>query len=75
MIKNIILIGVLALLLIGCSHAAKDSEYLEHKTLFKNWDHAKYSLWGYRNPTPEDLKKSQEQGWWGSEVPIEQAEE
>lgn len=72
--KNIFLIGILAMLLIGCGHSAKDAEFLEHKTLYKNWDHAKYSWWGYRNPSPEDLKKSQEQSWWGSEVPVEHAE-
>ena len=75
MMKNIILIGVLAMLLIGCSHASKDSEFSEHKTLYKNWDHAKYSWWGHRNPTPEDLKKSKDQGWWGTETSIEQKED
>ncbi len=75
MMKKAIFIGILAMLLIGCGHAAKDSEWSEHKTQYKNWDHTKFSLWGYRNPTPGDLKKSQEQGWWGSEVSIEPTED
>ena len=75
LMKKAIFIGILTMLLIGCGHAAKDSEWSEHKTQYKNWDHTKFSLWGYRNPTPGDLKKSQEQGWWGSEVSIEPTED
>ncbi|MBW1981774.1 MAG: membrane lipoprotein lipid attachment site-containing protein [Deltaproteobacteria bacterium] len=41
---------------------------------FKNWDHIKFSWFGYRNPTAEDLKKSQEQGWWGQDIPYIPAE-
>jgi hypothetical protein len=26
-------------------------------------------LFGYRNPTDEDIKIAKEQGWWGLDVP------
>jgi hypothetical protein len=45
------------------------SEYMEHDTMYKNWDHMKFSWFGNKNPTPEDQRKSVEQGWWGYEVP------
>ena len=71
MMNKVIFIGVLVMFLIGCGH----SEWLEHKSQYKNWDHMVFSLSGFRNPTPEDLKKSQEQEWWGNEVSLEAAED
>ncbi len=67
--KKWIIIASLAFFLVGCGHAAIESELYQHDSLFKNWDHTKFSLWGYRNPTPETMKNSGEQGWWGIEVP------
>ncbi len=67
--KKWIIIASLAFFLVGCGHAARESEWFQHDSQFKNWDHTKFSLWGYRNPTPETMKKSGEQGWWGIEVP------
>lgn len=64
----------LALFLMGCGHASKDAELNPNGSHFKNWDHMRFSLWGYKNPTPETLKQSQEQGWWGKDVPYIPAE-
>ena len=48
----------------GCS-----PEWYKHDTVYKTNDHLAFSLWGYDNPTDEDLKQSNEEGWWGDEVP------
>ena len=69
--KKLLVIGLLlSLVLLGCGHMAKESEFYEHPTTYKNWDHMKFSLWGYRNPTAEDAQKAKEQGWWGSKVKV-----
>ena len=33
-----------------------------------------FSWWGYKSPDNEDLKKSESEGWWGTEVPYIPAE-
>ncbi|NNG02336.1 MAG: membrane lipoprotein lipid attachment site-containing protein [Desulfobacteraceae bacterium] len=66
--KKIIFLAVIIIFLAGCSSMSQ-SGYAEHDTHYKNWDHMKFSLWGYRNPAPEDLTKAEEQGWWGLDVP------
>ena len=65
------LFGILLLssLLFGCGTAATQSELWQHDTQFKNWDHMKFSMWQYKNPTADTYKKSAEQSWWGIEVP------
>jgi hypothetical protein len=67
--KNMVFLIVLTLLIAGCS-----SEFIKHDTAFKDWDHVKFSWWGYKNPTAEDAKMSEEQGWWGAEIPYIPAE-
>ena len=67
--KKIILLVIMGLFLASCSGSLVQSEFMEHDTMYKNWDHMKFSWFGYRNPTPEDQKKSVEQGWWGIDVP------
>ena len=67
--KKLIVALLLGLLLAGCS-----SEFYKHDTVFKNWDHWKFSWWGYKTPTADVAQKSQEQGWWGREIPYIPAE-
>ena len=55
-------------MLAGCSSFSR-SEFLQHESMYKNWDHMKFSWFGYRNPSEEDVKKSIEQEWWGVDVP------
>lgn len=57
------------LMLAGCSHSLTKSEFLQHDSMYKNWDHMKFSWFGYRNPTQEDTQKAAEQKWWGIDVP------
>jgi hypothetical protein len=67
--KKMIGVTVLALFLMGCGQAATRSEFWQHKTVYKNWDHMKFSWFGYTSPTAEDRQKAVEQGWWGIDVP------
>ena len=62
--KKLIVLLFMGLLLAGCS-----SEFYNHDSLFKDWDHVKFSWWGYKNPTAEDATKSAQEGWWGEEIP------
>ncbi|MEA3416316.1 MAG: hypothetical protein U9R02_09215 [Thermodesulfobacteriota bacterium] len=68
--KRIVLIFILGLFLSGCGTLAKESELWEHDTMYKNWDHLKFSIYGFEHPSIESLKKTDEQGWWGLEIPI-----
>lgn len=67
--KKIILMAVVLGFLMGCGKAATQSEFYQHRTMYKSWDHMKFSLFGYRNVTPEEVQKAKEQGWWGEDVP------
>ena len=67
--KKLIVLFLLALLIGGCS-----SEFYKHDTLYKTNSHWGFSWWGYRNVTAEDAQKSEEQGWWGREIPYIPAE-
>mgnify|MGYP000552832719 CR=1 FL=1 len=68
--KKAIVLVMFALFLTGCSGAAKQSEFWEHDTMYKNWDHTKFSWSGYKNLTEQDKQESNEQRWWGIEVPV-----
>lgn len=67
--KKILLLTTVLLFLVGCGANATKSDFWKHDTMYKNWDHMRFSLWGYKNPTAEDYRKSVEEGWWGVEVP------
>ena len=67
--KRVYLLALLAgLFLFGCA-GAKQSEFFQHSSMYKSWDHLKFSWFGHKNATPETAKKSQEQGWWGMDIP------
>lgn len=66
--KKLGLMLLLGLFLVSCG-AMYDSEFLIHDTMYKNWDHMQYSQGGSWDPTDKTGKQSQEQGWWGIEVP------
>ena len=59
------LVLMAVLFLAGCGASAKQSGLYEHSSLYKDWDHMKFSLFGYKSVTADDAKKSKEQGWWG----------
>ncbi len=55
--------------LAGCGHTAKESEFFEHRAMYKNLNHARFSMTGYKNPTAQDAELSASQEWWGIDVP------
>ncbi|MGD9976045.1 MAG: hypothetical protein AB7S77_23545 [Desulfatirhabdiaceae bacterium] len=63
--KKLVFIAVLGLLMAGCGSAAKQSEFWEHSSMYKNADHLKYSWGGYANTTPEKVEESSAEKWWG----------
>ena len=67
--KRLYLLFLVALFFTGCGTMGNQSEFWKHSSMYKNWDHTIYSIFGYRNPTKETGKNSQEQGWWGIEIP------
>ena len=67
--KKWILLILMALFLYGCGAGARESGFWQHDTMYKNFDHMKFSWFGYKNPDAKKAKQSQEQGWWGIEVP------
>jgi len=55
-------------LLIGCA-AAQRSEFYQHDSMYKNWDHLKYSWSGYKHQSTGSIEESNAQKWWG--LPVE----
>ena len=67
--KKLILLVLLALFLTGCGQSAVRSEFWQHDTVYKNWEHMRFSWFGYDTPTAEDRQNAIDQGWWGIDVP------
>ena len=67
--KKLIVLMITMLMLSGCSHMAKQSEFWQHETVWASWDHARFSAYKYKCPVLEDHNLSQIEGWWGVEVP------
>ncbi len=67
--KKAVVLVTSALLLASCSGSLMQSEFMEHDSMYKNWDHMKFSWFGHRSPIDEDQQKSIDQQWWGFEVP------
>jgi hypothetical protein len=67
--KKLIIAGLALAFIAGCGHSAKESGFYEHRAMWKNWNHAQFSMTGYKNPTADDAKLSAEQEWWGIDVP------
>ena len=68
MMKRLLLLLSAGMFLFGCA-SLSESEFLKHDSMFKNNDHMRFSLFGYKNPTAETQKQSEEEGWWGTKVP------
>ena len=69
-----LLVGAVAVMCFaGCSGPEiQRSEFWQHDTMYKNWDHTRFSMTGFKNPTKETCRESTEQGWWG--IPVEPKE-
>ncbi len=66
--KKLFLLGLTGLFLSGCGTASQQAEFWKHDTMYKNLDHFKYSIEGYKNTSPEDVKKTVDQEWFGEPV-------
>ena len=69
--KKIGLLLILIAFLIGCGTAAQRAEFISHKSHYQSGKHMKFSWFGYKKPTREDLKNSALQGWWGEPINYE----
>ncbi len=67
--KRLVVIFVMAIFLASCGQTAIRSEFYQHDTMYKNWDHLKFSWSGQESSTAQDLEKSTDQQWWGIDVP------
>jgi len=63
--KKLGLLMLLGIFLAGCGTAAKESEFWEHDTMYKNWSHLAYSWYGYKEPTLKTGEESRNERWWG----------
>ena len=59
-------------LFLGCAHI-RESDWLNYNTQYASWEHAKFSICGYRNPTVEDVRLSKEQNWWGKAIKVKRS--
>ena len=66
--KKLLVVLLLGLFLMGCGGSLKESEFLEHESHYKNFDHLLFSWFGYRAPSAEDATNSANDAWWGIEI-------
>lgn len=63
--KRFIAVMMTVLFLSGCGAAARESGFYEHSTMYRNYDHLKFSMCGYKKVDPQEVRQSKEQDWWG----------
>ncbi len=66
--KKLLLLLIASMFLFGCA-SLKDPEYTKHDTIYASSAHMSYSIWGHKNPDAKWQKLSDQQGWWGKEIP------
>ena len=66
--KKLVVLLLMGLFLFGCVQGAKESEFFKHGAMYKDWEHFRFSAWGYKKPSEETYKKTQEQNWWGKSI-------
>ncbi len=62
----VVLMGVF--FLAGCGAAARESGFYEHNSMYRDWAHMKFSIWGYDKVSPKEATLSKEEDWWGKTV-------
>lgn len=68
--KKLLLVLLSVMFLFGCGAAARESGFYEHNTMYRDWDHLKFSIFGYKQVDQKEVQLSKEQDWWG--VPVVQ---
>ena len=66
--RKIIIIVVL-LLAVGCT-GIHESDFLKHDSMYKNWDHAVFSILG-SNDLATTHEQSVNENWWGIPQKVE----
>jgi hypothetical protein len=67
--KKLFAITLMVLFLSGCGAAARESGFYDHNTMYRDWDHAKFSLWGYKDKVDQkEVQESKDENWWGTTV-------
>jgi len=51
----------------GCTPTG---EWTKHDSVYNDWDHAWFSIIGYKWPYPQQIKKSAFKTWWGDPVKV-----
>lgn len=67
--KRWVLLLMVTLVLSGCGQLARESEFWDHSSMYKDWGHLYFSMGGYKNCDAEDAAKSKRNGWWGITKP------
>jgi hypothetical protein len=66
--KKVYFILISLVFLAGCGTAVKESGYYDHNTHYRDFDHMKFSILGYKNIEPKDVEVSTKENWWGLKV-------
>lgn len=53
------------LVVLTMSGCAPTGEWTKHDSMYRDFDHAYYSIRGYKATNSNDLIKSEKGGWWG----------
>lgn len=69
--KKLLAVVLTLLFLSGCGAAARQSEFYQHDTMYRNESHLLFSIYGFQNITPKKVERSKAQEWWG--IPVEQS--
>jgi len=68
--KKLFFVALAVLFLAGCGAAARESGFYEHDTMYRDWDHLKFSISGYPNADKKDAQESKAGKWWGTEIDV-----
>ncbi len=68
--KRAFAVMMMVLFLAGCGAAARESEFYKHDTMYRNFDHLKFSWWGYKEAQPKAAQDSKAQEWWGKKIDL-----
>jgi hypothetical protein len=68
--KRLFAVVMIVLFLAGCGAAARESGFYEHNTMYRDWDHLKFSMFGYKNVEPKVAQESKDHDWWGKTIEV-----
>ncbi|MBE0556202.1 MAG: hypothetical protein IH628_03130 [Proteobacteria bacterium] len=66
--KRAFAVMIMVLFLAGCGAAARESGYYEHDTMYRDFDHLAFSMWGYKSVEQKEIQASKDQNWWGKTI-------